>query len=381
MKDKKIKKEIKTTADSLLHIYQKEANVSDNEQVEQWLSENKHAKRTIENLSSEEYLHTALKEYQSYQESEKRDSFIEKLNHSKRRRISPLVPIVALISVAVVVISFILFYPVTDVEEICQEKIAVVIDKPLLMTSRGDSVDVLESGYVTGGNMIAMTKIKKILHKEKDDTISMNRYIMPAKYSSKIELEDGTTVYLNSRSELLFPTSFRADKRFVQLKGEGFFEVAESAIPFIVEVEGVQVTVHGTKFNIKSYSDGIIETVLIDGSVGVKYGEEERQLAPKMMCIVNKNRNEVSIQQVNTDIYTAWIENKFMFERDSLEDVVRELSHWYNETIEFQNDSLKKLSVTLICQRKETLEEILQFIELSNTKIQFVKSDHGYIVK
>lgn len=382
MEEKNIMKE-KNIAQSLVQAYQNRVDERDDEQIKKWLSENRYAEKTVDNLSDDDYLKNALKEFQYYQTSKKRDSFAEKLNQRGKKKKSRLFLITILVGAAIVIISFILFYPQNSTFEgqTITSNSENAINKPILMTSNGQTIDLLQEGDLTNGNIVAISDTKDLLNKKNVEGSGFNCYKMPAKFSSKIVLEDGTIVHLNSRSELFFPTSFSTDKRLVQLKGEAFFEVSRSSIPFIVEVDGVHVTVYGTKFNIKSDSSGQIETLLIEGSVGVKFKEWEERLLPNMLCKVDKNRNELSIQQVRSEKYVAWTENKFMYERDRLEDVVRELSYWYGESIEFKNDSLKELSVTMICQRKATIEEMFELMKLSNIDIEFIKTDDGYKIR
>lgn len=80
-------------------------------------------------------------------------------------------------------------------------------------------------------------------------------------------LSDGTKVHLNSMSSLRFPVAFTADKREVELQGEAYFEVSKTGQPFIVNVNGMQVEVLGTTFNISAYPNEEYQTTLVTGSV------------------------------------------------------------------------------------------------------------------
>ena len=87
-----------------------------------------------------------------------------------------------------------------------------------------------------------------------------------------VYLPDSSKVWLNSLSQIAYSNNFGKDSRKVTLKGEGFFEVSHSNVPFIVDVKDFQIKVYGTKFNVSAYAeDPEVKTVLQQGSIGISY--------------------------------------------------------------------------------------------------------------
>ncbi len=144
-------------------------------------------------------------------------------------------------------------------------------------------------------------------------------------------LSDGTKVWLNALSEIEFPVNFHGDKRIVNLKGEGFFEVAhDSKRPFIVHSLNQTIQVLGTSFNIKAYeNDRNIYTTLIEGSLSVGSGGSTVMLKPGMESVCQRETNEITTSVANTDFATAWRTGYFMFNNADLDEILKVLSRWY----------------------------------------------------
>ena len=86
-----------------------------------------------------------------------------------------------------------------------------------------------------------------------------------------VTLSDGTVVYLNSGSELRYPVAFGVERRDVFLSGEGYFEVAKDAKrPFFVNADKLKIRVYGTSFNVNTYNLANVETVLVEGKIGIQ---------------------------------------------------------------------------------------------------------------
>ena len=55
----------------------------------------------------------------------------------------------------------------------------------------------------------------------------MNTLYTPAGQRAQLVLQDGTEVWLNAKSKLIYPARFTDDKRNVTIEGEAFFKVAK----------------------------------------------------------------------------------------------------------------------------------------------------------
>ncbi len=185
----------------------------------------------------------------------------------------------------------------------------------------------------------------------------------------KITLEDSTEVWLNSESQLIYPEKFSNSERRVIVKGEAYFKVAhESNRPFRVETDGQVVTVHGTQFNIKSYKeDQKVLTTLVEGSISLskKGNNGEVRLRPNHQSQFDKQDATTSIKTVNAEMVTSWRFGKFVFENQTLEEIMQELSRWYSFEYEFTNADLKKLEFMGSIPRYSKFTTALTILEKS----------------
>jgi transmembrane sensor len=161
-------------------------------------------------------------------------------------------------------------------------------------------------------------------------------------------LPDGSKVWLNAASSLKFPVSFASlTARKVELSGEAYFEIAkDKKHPFLVSSIGQVVEVLGTHFDVNAYGDGgKLKTTLIEGSVNVKpltskSGERwEVMLKPNQQSVLING--SINIVNVDADESIAWKNGYFMFNNESLENIMLNISRWYDVDIEFQDQEIK----------------------------------------
>lgn len=193
-----------------------------------------------------------------------------------------------------------------------------------------------------------------------------NKLLVGRGHEYMLILNDGTRVWMNSKSELSYPVAFGENVRRVRLSGEAYFEVTKDSVrPFIVEVDrGFEVKVLGTHFNIKAYdTDDSYETTLVEGKVQVAQGHKTKiTLEPSEQMVIGKDgRHEVRV--VNTSYYTAWHEGWFYFNDESLEQVLTMIGRWYDVDFVFVKENLKEITVTGKLKRFENLSVILKMLE------------------
>ncbi len=155
---------------------------------------------------------------------------------------------------------------------------------------------------------------------------------------TKVRLPDGSLVFLNAASSLKYPISFtRLKQRRVELKGEGYFEVAkDKAHPFIVKTDKQEVEVLGTHFNINAYPDDqTTSTTLLEGSVRVTANSIPRFLSPGQQAILSKD-GKVDLKQADMELAVAWKNNEFMFEGETIEHIMKMVERWYDVEIIYQ---------------------------------------------
>jgi ferric-dicitrate binding protein FerR (iron transport regulator) len=201
--------------------------------------------------------------------------------------------------------------------------------------------------------------------------IRYNTLKVPAGGFYPVELSDGTRVWLNAASELRYPVVFGDSERVVELSGEGYFEVHEDAShPFTVRLESARVTVLGTSFNVNAYAgEGQVHATLVTGSVSLFSEATGRQviLKPGTRGTLERASGALSVQAVETGVYTAWREGIFYFKEMTLEEITRVLSRWYQVEIRYSNPRLKLERYNGKMPMYSGIEDVLRKIELSGS--------------
>lgn len=261
-------------------------------------------------------------------------------------------------------------------------------DKAILTLSDG-SVIVLDS---TGNGTLALQGNSKVI-KLNDQVVynnnqqggtavetTYNTLSTPRGGQYMLTLEDGTRVWLNAASSIRYPSVFNAAERTVELTGEAYFEVAKNpAKPFKVSVQGMEIQVLGTHFNVMAYSDeAAVKTTLLEGSVKVS-GTQPQTINPSLRGTKQKPQilipgqqaqqnkagelkimNDVDIEQV-----VAWKNGYFQFNRDGIEVIMKQIARWYDVEISYEG----KIPVREFggkISRNSDIRDILKVLELSN---------------
>ena len=183
-----------------------------------------------------------------------------------------------------------------------------------------------------------------------------NTVTVPRGKEFSLRLSDGTQVWLNSESSLVFPVRFGDGPREVTVTGEAYFDVAHDASRrFVVHADTVSVSVYGTAFNISSYADeGAIETTLVRGSVEVRSGHRRAMLQPGQQARVGREGAIFDVRQVAAEDYAAWTRGLFTFNDETIASICRKLSRWYGVEIVPRGVDADKVRYTGVVKRYET---------------------------
>ena len=195
-------------------------------------------------------------------------------------------------------------------------------------------------------------------------------------------LPDGSRVWLNADSKLTYPEQFAKYNRDVTLEGEAYFEVTKDATrPFIVEANGMEVKVYGTRFNVNTRRDDQIQTTLVEGSVSVKpKGLKEVMLEPNQQAVFNKLAGRVTVRDVDVMSYVAWQRGNYYFENKSIGEILDELSLWYDIQVFFMNNEVRNERFSGYLPRYEEIDRLLSLIE-KTSHVQFEIKGRVIIVR
>jgi len=195
---------------------------------------------------------------------------------------------------------------------------------------------------------------------------------VPKGNKSEIILPDGSKIWLNNNSKLIYPKKFNQSERKVELIGEGYFEIQRNVkVPFIVKTSDISIKVLGTKFNISAYpNDKFIETTLISGKVTVQSNENPEvvsTLNPGESMTFDKLNNRAAINNVDTKFYTYWMKGEFVFKDEKFETLAKRIERIYNVEIIFEDPALKEKTYTGDFKVDDNIYSILEIFKRSTS--------------
>jgi transmembrane sensor len=248
-------------------------------------------------------------------------------------------------------------------------------NKAMLTLSDGSTISLedAQQGSLAqqGGSQVIKSADGELAYNktgQQGEEIQYNTLTTPLGGQYRITLPDGTSVWLNAGSSLRYPVAFSGKDRKVELKGEGYFDVAKNAaMPFFVKLaNGVEVRVLGTQFNVNAYSDEKnIATTLVEGAVLIKNNEIANILQPGQQSLAGQYDNSLKLLK-NADIaaVTAWKEGVFKFNDADIETVMKQLSRWYDIEIVYEGNTVKEYFNGTI-PRNVPVSKVLELLELT----------------
>lgn len=237
-------------------------------------------------------------------------------------------------------------------QEITPQETIAVVNKPqvikpgetkaLVRNSEGDSLMLGQTDTVAT-KLFTSSKVVAAVQPAKEKKLILD---VPRGGEFKIILEDSTEVWLNSESSLHYPNKFDSKERIVEVFGEAYFSVRQDSLrPFYVIAGEQKVRVYGTTFNIRNYDDdNLAYTTLETGSIAISRlnGQGgEIFLEPDHQAVFNKEEAHLTMQQVDASRISAWRHGRFVFEGQTLLNIMRDLSRWYNFEYEFVDSSIE----------------------------------------
>ena len=268
-----------------------------------------------------------------------------KVEENKSKRIQLIKNYVSYAAVFVVIFSLGYFSSVNqtdkvEIEKIIPKKYDIVLssdDQELVIEK--DKSDKKESKKIIS-EINLIQKSDELIYDKNSSIKELVYHTLKVPYGKRFNVvfSDGSKAYLNSGSIIKYPVKFIENKkREVFLEGEAFFDVTENKNNlFVVNSNGINVEVYGTKFNVRNYSEDFnSDIVLLEGSVGIKNSEilEGTILKPGFKGSVNKENFSVETTKVNTKIYTSWIDGEVIFRNETFSQILKKLERLYNVTI------------------------------------------------
>ena len=365
----------------------KDISLKELEELEDWINQDNKNKATFNSYVT---IYKKAKEANFVKQTNTEDawnSIVTKLNNTekftvgskKANRLHTFIKYAVAASIIFVAV-FLYINKTKEVKEDLKDSPAIVVqepilpgtDKAILTLANGTSV-ALEKGENYKKDNLNSNGEELVYSPSSSKEIAFNYLTVPRGGQFFIQLADGTKVWLNSDSKLKYPENFTEGKvREVELVyGEAYFDVSPSTdhkgAKFKVLSKYQDIEVLGTEFNVKAYTDeDKIYTTLAEGKVSLEKENVKSFLAPGQQAVTKQGIGEVTVQYIDVAAEISWKKGLFTFKRESLKQIMKTLSRWYNVDVVFLNKDLENIEFKGVFNKKQTIEEVLTLIQNTN---------------
>jgi transmembrane sensor len=246
------------------------------------------------------------------------------------------------VSVAILALTFTsiaIFYPYIQKKEI------VVAKKPKsieLKLSNGHVIDLSATkGKIENESLNLDNNDNGLSYSNTNANSGINSITVPIGMDYKINLSDGSEVWMNSDTKLEFPSSFQKDKREIKINGEAYLKIAKNpTVPFYVRLNQGLIQVTGTEFNVNNYRTDNTAISLVEGGINFVSDNITTSLKPgKQLHYTSGQLNETSFEENKV---LSWRKGLFYFDRSSLDEISDVLARWYGITTKIDNPVLRE---------------------------------------
>ncbi|MCR9264180.1 MAG: DUF4974 domain-containing protein [Flavobacteriaceae bacterium] len=358
----------------IIKFLNKEANRRELEELDDWLSDQNNI-TIFNNLVRIHYLTTSC--MADYDLHKAKESIKQKVKSNKRKSRLHTYTKISIAASILLVIGLIFGgrYFQKDTESI-PNKIVIGSDKAVLTLENGDQV-ALEKGksFQKGTIRSNGEQIVYGIHGRTDDEVDVlyNYLTIPRGGQFYLQLSDGTKVWLNAETKLKYPVTFyEGQTREVELVyGEAYFEVTPSTqnegTDFSVISNDQKISVLGTEFNVSAYKDDdAIVTTLVGGRIALEKGNSRKTLRPNQQSRILKNMDQIEVVDIDASQAISWVNGVFIFDGESLDEIMKVLSRWYDIDVIFESAQRKDFNFTGILERTKSFDDILALIGVAS---------------
>lgn len=338
----------------------------DEKELDRWMQQSERNIMIFEDLTDESRVHEFLSWYTERDTERKLEEVKRRLQFTKPGKVIPVWRYAAA-ACAVLLLGAGIYYfgfldrastvtsTGTEIADILPGKASATLTladgKKIDLTNLRDTIINNEVRIVNGTVVYTSTVAAPEMHE-----ISI-----PRKGVYELVLPDGSKAWLNSSSSIRYPSRFSGGERRVTVTGETYFQVAKDAAhPFIVSVNGVDITALGTAFNINAYpnEDGLSIT-LTEGKINVNASERNEQLLPGQQIVLRPGEWEIKTIDISPVI--AWTKNQFKLKNSSIEEVMRMAERWYDAKIIYKGKVSDHFTGTI--DRNVPISQLLKLLE------------------
>jgi ferric-dicitrate binding protein FerR (iron transport regulator) len=245
------------------------------------------------------------------------------------------------------------------------------------------AVDTTDIVYDKNGTSNVQSEESKNDGNEKQQ---LNQLMVPYGKTVSLTLSDGTKLWVNSGSKVIYPSVFRKDKREIFILGEAYLDVAKiPGLPFVIKTNHLDINVLGTKLNVSAYSDESTQSVvLVSGTVTVKSNnlKGDCNILPDQMFSYTTTSKEINIQKVDVNNYVSWIKGYLLLDSERFDNVLQKLERHYNLSFSYDSNAFKNTRISGKLDLSRGIESVFKYISVTvriNYQIndQYVKVELG----
>ncbi len=217
----------------------------------------------------------------------------------------------------------------------------------------------------------------------KSDGEAFNQLIVPKGKRSSLTLSDGTKLFLNSGSQVIYPVTFSKKIREIYIRGEVYLKVAYNAnCPFIVKTDHLDVKVLGTEFNVKSYPDETSSSVvLVKGSIQAIMKSKKIMMKESELLTLDIFADKASLEKTNVLEYISWKDGWMYCTNERIESIAKKLSRYYDVNIQFNDSKVKDITLTGKLDLKDECSKVFDVIRfIAPTPIDYKIVDGSIIL-
>ena len=350
---------------------------SEERQLSGWRKVSDENERAFQRMISEDFYTIGMGKLEMYDSRVAYGRFLQK-KYQQRRKRRFLINMARVAAVALpFVIALVLYVGLNrEEEQMVRPSLASNIlpgtSKAVLTLANGQMIplgkEATDSTIITDGTQISasgsgVTYASGV----ESESVVYNKLEIPRGGEFCLTLSDGTRVWLNSETSIQYPVAFGAKERRVFVQGEAYFEVAKDAKkPFTVQFMSSSVTVLGTSFNIRAYpEEKRSQTTLAEGSVRIYSPGSSMLLKPGEQAEVSALSGEMVKQEVEVKNFTSWKDGRFVFEQQSLEDIMRTLERWYDIRVIFKDEGAKRISLSGNMKRYGDFSQVMKMLQMT----------------
>lgn len=196
-----------------------------------------------------------------------------------------------------------------------------------------------------------------------------------------LTLSDGTKVWLNAGSRLVYPSVFAEGSRMVSLEGEAYFDVkTEVDHPFIVNTARQSIKVLGTEFNVSAYDNDLnVATTLVKGKIEVESAGKRMELNPGEQSQLSETGTLSINPDADIDQAIAWKNGYFRFDKADIHTIMQQLARWYDIKVSYAGNLTENYFGAVI-SRNNNISGILDMLSATGDVYFRIKGREVFVM-